>query len=232
MTDSAPQLPPLDCLSSPLLSSFADIMPADFDKQSYWRDRFTSEKSFEWLLPSADFFRIVEPQLRSLRPEARILHIGIGTSDLQNHFRARGYSNVLNIDYEPLAVDRGRELEQQSFGDVKMRYGVHDATQLDIGKREKFDLVIDKSTVDAVSCGGKDPLRRMVAGVRDCLAPGGIWVSLSYSESRFDLNDLPFDVEVLDKTLTPKLKPTDPDVFHWTYLLRLKRDASGLSGAN
>ncbi|KAH7171480.1 S-adenosyl-L-methionine-dependent methyltransferase [Dactylonectria macrodidyma] len=206
-------------------------MPGDFDKQSYWRDRFTSEKSFEWLVPSADFIRVVEPQLSSLRPEARILHIGIGTSDLQNHFRARGYSNVLNIDFEPLAVDRGRELEKQSFGDVKMRYGVHDATQLDIGQREKFHLVVDKSTVDAVSCAGKDPLRRMVAGVSDCLAPGGVWISLSYSESRFDIADLPFDVEVLAKFPTPKLKPTDPDIYHWCYLLRPKRDASGQAGA-
>ncbi|KAK7431350.1 hypothetical protein QQZ08_002121 [Neonectria magnoliae] len=225
MADSAPpQLPPLEGLSSPLLDSvFAEFLPAEFDKKSYWHHRFASEKSFEWLLPSADFIRLVDPVLRNLRPDARILHIGCGTSDLQNHFRARGFRNVLNVDYEPLAVARGRELETQQFGDVQMRYAVHDLTQLDIGDTEQFDLVIDKSTVDAVSCGGKDPLRRMTVGIRNCMAPGALWLCLSYSDTRFQLDGLPFDVEVFDKSATPKLQPMDPDVFNWCYLLRPKQ---------
>lgn len=221
-----PQIPPLEQPSSPILlqRTLAAIMPADFDKQSYWRKRFASERAFEWLVKSADFMPLVEPVLQRLDPAtARILHIGFGTSDLQNHFRARGFRSLLNVDYEPLAVDRGRELETQAFGDVQMRYQVHDATQLNL-KEEEFDLVVDKSTADAISCAGETSLRRMAAGVRNCLADGGAWVSLSYSSSRFDLDDLPFDVEVLAKVPMPKLLPHDPDLYHWCYLLRPKRD--------
>lgn len=198
-------------------------MPADFEKQSYWHQRFTSEKSFEWLLPSKDFMALIEPLLENLDPDTtRVLQIGFGTSDLQNHFRARGFRNVLNVDYEPLAVDRGRDLETQAFGDVQMRYGVEDATQLNLG--EKFDLVIDKSTVDAVSCAGETPFRRMAYGVRKHLADRAVWVSLSYSATRFSLDHLPFNVEVLAKVPTPKLSPNDPDIYHWCYLLQPKRD--------
>lgn len=110
-----------------------------------------------------------------------------------------------------------------------MRYDVQDATQLRLDSSEKFDLVIDKSTVDAISCAGEDPLRRMAAGVRNCLSPGGVWVSLSYSAWRFDIDHFPFDVEILSKVLTPKLNPLDPDVYYYCYLLRPKREAAETS---
>lgn len=200
-------------------------MPADFDKQSYWHQRFSKEAAFEWLLPSARFMEIMEPHLAKLSPSARILQIGFGTSDLQNHFRARGFLNITNVDYEPLAVERGHELERQAFGDIKMRYAVQDATQLNL--HERFDLIIDKSTVDAVSCGGETQVLRMAEGIKRCLANDddndAVWISLSYSSSRFEVENLPFEVEVMAQVPTPKLHPNDPDVYHWCYLLRPKR---------
>ncbi|KAM0257850.1 hypothetical protein ACHAQJ_004154 [Trichoderma viride] len=210
-------------------------MPADFDKQSYWHNRFSTETSFEWLLSSAGFISIIKPLITSLEPSsARILHIGSGTSDLHNHFRHLGFLDVTNVDYEPLAVERGRELERQAFGDVRMKYAVADATQLQLStdsdaqgltRDDKFHLVVDKSTVDAVSCGGEDQLRRMARCVKECLAEDAAWVSLSYSASRFDIDGLPFDAEVLARVPTPKIKVTDPDIFHWCYLLRPKQEA-------
>ncbi|KAK1245346.1 hypothetical protein MKX08_004975 [Trichoderma sp. CBMAI-0020] len=200
-------------------------MPVDFDKQAYWHDRFSTETSFEWLLGSAEFISIIKPILTNFEPSAaRILHIGPGTSDLQNYLRHLGFLDVTNVDYEPLAAERGRELEKQAFGDVKMKYAVADATQLQLSADEecKFDLVVDKSTVDAISCGGEDQVRRMASCVRGHLAPGAVWVSMSYSASRFDIDGLPFNVEVLAKVPTSKMKATDPDIFHWCYLLRPK----------
>lgn len=230
-------------------------MPADFDKQEYWHDRFAKETRFEWLATSDEFMRILEadtdfsnlllqrsssdtsPSSESCPsssppapPPPRILHIGFGTSDLQNHLRAAGLGNVLNVDYEPLAVERGRSHEEGRFGDVRMGYAVADATRLDadLGRAvqnqnqdQKFDLVIDKSTVDAVSCGGEEAVLRMCAAVRRCLAPGGFWISLSYSASRFDIEGLPFRCEVIARIPTMKFRETDPDVFHHCYKLTL-----------
>ncbi|GJD02529.1 Protein kinase domain containing protein [Colletotrichum higginsianum IMI 349063] len=195
-------------------------MPTDFDKQSYWGERFASETSFEWLTPSATLLSIADPYLADLDDSARILQLGFGTSDLQNHIRARGFTDVTNVDFEPLAIDRGRVLEKQVFGDVAMRYLVADVTRLQLP--DKFDVVVDKSTVDAVSCGGVDAFLRMAEGVRRHLRDGGFWISLSYSFCRFDVEGLPFDVEVIAKIPTPKLKPHDPDVYHWCYILRPK----------
>jgi hypothetical protein len=88
-------------------------------------------------------------------------------------------------------------------------------------KEGTFDLVIDKSTADAVSCGGDEALRRMGRTVRECMGEGAVWVSLSYSVERYDdVVGLPFDVESAEKVTLPKRKETDPDVCHWCYVLR------------
>lgn len=214
-------------------------MPSDFEKQSYWHERFTTEQSFEWLVTSERFMQELErvlPQLAegdksSAPPSYRVLHLGCGTSDLHNHLRRRGFCNVINVDYEPLAIERSRQLEQAAFGSVAMGYAVADATRpLALcsscsNSNNKFDLVVDKSTADAISCAGEDALRAMADSVRACLADGGVWISMSYSATRFSLDDdggesLPFEVEVLARVLTAKQRSSDPEVYHYCYILR------------
>ncbi|GAB1309819.1 S-adenosyl-L-methionine-dependent methyltransferase [Madurella fahalii] len=196
-------------------------MPIDFEKQSYWRERFTSEKSFEWLTPSATFMELLAPYLHRLPNSSRILHLGSGTSDLHNHLRREGFLNVTNVDFEPIAIERGQQLEQDCFGDVRMMYLVADATQLDSG--EEYPLVVDKSTADAIACGGEDAMISLGRSVYRCLGDGGIWISLSYSQSRFEDVQFLFEVEVISEIPTPKAKPTDPEVYHYCYLLRPRR---------
>ncbi|KAJ0116648.1 hypothetical protein J7T55_009798 [Diaporthe amygdali] len=210
-------------------------MPADFDKQEYWHARFATETNFEWLATSSDFMQILQADadFSSLdRGSARVLQLGFGTSDLQNWLRACGFAHVLNIDYEPLAVERGRQLEKQRFRDVRMEYAVGDATRLDRADSSlgtelegRFDFVVDKSTVDAVSCAGDEAVLRICRGVRRCLGPGGFWISLSYSRWRFDVDGLPFHWEEIARIPTRKLKETDPDIYHYCYKMTPKDDA-------
>jgi SAM-dependent methyltransferase len=195
---------------------------ADFEKQSYWHERFASETAFEWLTSSAAFMDVLAPHLEQLPRTVRILHLGSGTSDLHNHLRQAGFKDITNIDYEPLALERGRQLERDWFGDVRMEYVVADATRLH--PRGKYHVAIDKSTADAVACGGADAVVSMARGIRRCLRDDGFWISLSYSPSRFEGVHFMFEVSVISRVPTPKFKPTDPDIFHCCYLLRPKRD--------
>ncbi|KAI0117941.1 S-adenosyl-L-methionine-dependent methyltransferase [Nemania sp. FL0031] len=196
-------------------------MTADFEKQSYWHDRFKTEEAFEWLVTSYRFMHYLKPYLSESKSQ-RILHLGSGTSDLHTYLRWKGYDDVTNVDYEPLALERGQDLEAKAFNNImKHKYVVADVTKLD-GKLAPgaFDLVLDKSTADSVSCAGEAAVRDMAKGVRQCLALGGVWISLSYSATRFRIADLPFEVSVIEKILFPKEKETEPDVFYWCYLLR------------
>lgn len=198
----------------------------DFDKQSYWHTRFESETAFEWLIPSSTFMPLLESFLKKLPgSDANILHLGFGTSDLQVQLRTRGFANISNVDYEPLATERGRRLEEAAFGDVRMQYITADATRLDsvpdISCR-KYHLVVDKSTADAISCAGDDAVLAMAQGIHRSLADSGVWISVSYSAFRYDIPQLPFDVEVITQLPTAKTKATDPDIYHYCYLLRPK----------
>ncbi|PSR88656.1 hypothetical protein BD289DRAFT_366911 [Coniella lustricola] len=199
-------------------------MPPSFEEQEYWHQRFENEACFEWLVPSATFMSILDPFLDDYLPSCRILHIGFGTSDLQNHLRARGFTNVLNIDYEPLAIFRGQQREKETFGNVQMKYAVADVTSNRHQSQQRFDIVVDKSTVDAVSCGGEEAFVKMLRSVSECLdGPGGIWISLSYSSQRFVLEKeehMPFDVQEIARIPVPKSRATDPQVYYYCYLMR------------
>ncbi|KAH7322916.1 S-adenosyl-L-methionine-dependent methyltransferase [Stachybotrys elegans] len=197
------------------------MITIEFDKQSYWQHRFSEERAFEWLIPSDRFLDMIQPQLDMLPPSARILNLGCGNSDLQNHFRSRGFLDVTNVDYEPLALQRGQDLEREAFGDVQMHYVEADVTKLALPGQ--YDLIIDKSTADAVACGDKACLLRMAASVRACFSPTGIWISFSYSSDRFpDDESFPFKVTILHKVLLPKELPSEPDLFDTCYLLQPK----------
>ncbi|KAI1273878.1 S-adenosyl-L-methionine-dependent methyltransferase [Xylaria sp. FL0933] len=215
-------------------------MVADFEKQSYWHNRFAKETSFEWLAPSATLISFMEPYLSppsaDITQQQRILHLGSGTSDLAVRLRERGHKDITNVDYEPLALVRGREMEEVAFGDVVMEYAVADVTRMRLvdlptttshqGSHQGshcpqgFDIIVDKSTIDAVACGGDEAVLAMARSVRECLKTDGVWISLSYSAQRFEIEGLGFDVCVIGNIATPKARATDPDVFYWCYLLR------------
>ncbi|KAK4202884.1 hypothetical protein QBC40DRAFT_251581 [Triangularia verruculosa] len=208
-------------------------MPADFEKVEYWHKRFTTERSFEWLTSSSAFFAILEPLLTPLPPSSTVLHLGSGTSDLHVYFRRHcSQLQTINMDYEPLALERGKEMEMREFGDVKMGYQVQDVTMpFELGPEQmgKVRMVIDKSTVDAVSCGGDESVIKMAERIHETLdKEEGVWVTLSFSDSRFEMDSKRvqelFDVSVLTKVATgPKRLESDPDIWHWCWLLRPKR---------
>ena len=194
---------------------------ADFHTQEYWSARFESETQFEWLVTAQDFFEQVLQKY--IQPDSKVLHLGFGTSDLQNYLRQAGCKHIVNVDFEPAAVARGRELERRRFGDVRMSYLVADVTNFPpefACDGDGFDLVVDKSTADAVACGGDDALLSMARSVRRCLSAGGLWLCCSYSATRFhDIPDLPFDVQLVHRFPLPQNRPTDPELFHSCYLL-------------
>ena len=82
-----------------------------------------------------------------------------------------------------------------------MSYVVVDATELDPHEL-KCALVIDKGTADAIACNGDEAVMSLAKAVQSCLTEDGMWISLSYSSLRFDLEQMPLDVEVASKIPT------------------------------
>lgn len=161
------------------------------------------------------------------KAKTRVLHIGSGTSDLSFALR-RGRDrtvdrenesgtldlDITNVDYSQAAVEWGMDRERALFGDVCMRWETLDLLdgaaawwrrgEEGQGQEEglgMFDVVLDKSTADAMACGepvkvsssGPDadeaevhPVEVLALNLARVVVPGGLWISLSYSAWRFD----------------------------------------------
>lgn len=188
----------------------------DFDTVEYWSRRFIKEKSFEWLITSEQFIARIVPFLETGRT---VLNLGSGSSDLHVHLRKLG-AIVTNVDFAEAAVQHGTVLEEKEFGNVETTFLVADATDLPAFP-QKFDLVVDKSTADAISCG--DGLLNLINSVHASMKSDAVWICCSYSSSRFTealTTSTLFDITVLDKLPQPKSSPHSPDVWTWIYLLR------------
>ncbi|KAK6355684.1 hypothetical protein TWF718_000077 [Orbilia javanica] len=187
-----------------------------FGEKSYWDTRFTKNPSpFDWLLPAAaaPFLSSIQSSI-STAPSPRILHIGCGTSSLSSNLKqfVTDSKNIYNVDFSSVAIEAG----QSKDGSMNWRtLDLLSAEQvLELGKyvklegREKFGLVIDKSTADAIACaedvivelpypiaaeapeGGSQatanihPLAILSLHMAYLTLPGAKWLLLSYSSSR------------------------------------------------
>lgn len=187
-----------------------------FHDVSYWRTRFTDERAFEWLISSDKFVTTIQPYLLTGK---FVLNLGSGTSDLHNYMRRAG-CQVTNVDFEASALEHGMFLEKAVFGEVLTEYIVADVTALPTFPTS-FDVIVDKSTSDAVSCAGDDALVRMIRSVKSVLADTGVWICCSYSEQRFSsISQSNFSIAVLEKIPRPKANQHEPELFTWIYLLK------------
>ena len=91
----------------------------------------------------------------------------------------------------------------------------------------KAALVIDKGTADAIACSGGEAVISLAKAVQRCLDRDGVWISLSFSALRYELEGLPLEVEVISKILTPKRLQFDPDIYHYCYSLKSSKGDGG-----
>ncbi|KAH0365329.1 hypothetical protein KCU65_g6128, partial [Aureobasidium melanogenum] len=197
-----------------------------FGDVEYWNNRFSQEEQFDWL---ADF-AVLKPWLRKTIAERsghnekpQILHIGCGSSALSLQLREliRSPKQIHNVDYSSVVIGRNRrreiELLESSYAPFEpscwSTLDLLSASQiLDFrASAEGFDLIIDKSTSDAISCAEdvtvelpypisnfhtsepNHPRTTRTMFPLDVLAhhlaylanPGCQWIVLSYSASRF-----------------------------------------------
>ncbi len=212
-------------------------MPPDYELQSYWKTRFDGEQHFEWLGDGKD---TILPHVRAFLASraspgsspARLLHIGAGTSSLSERLRElyiSVYGNgvdegvIVNADFVEELVARKRAAEEArrvvggpGEGMSWVRMDALEWQELDgfvDTNGGLFDLVVEKSTSDAISCGedlsyslpgpglhpvfndylktheGRtltlSPVEVLAIHLASLVRPGGLWVALTFSTNRF-----------------------------------------------
>lgn len=95
-----------------------------------------------------------------------------------------------------------------------------------------FDLIVDKSSTDAVSCGPGNPVRTLARNLAHVVREGGRWVCMSYSSDRFHGGELLgglWDIERVERRAVPEAEDggaeqggfvSRPKVEHGIWVLR------------
>jgi len=175
-----------------------------FGDKSYWDNRFSAEETDEWI---SDYSELRDLIARACPNKAsRILNLGCGISRICEKMYDDGYENIVNVDISPVAIDkmRGRNEQQRP----RMEWHVADATTLSFFGDGSFDMVLDKSTLDAISCAMQTTLVvQMLAAVSRILKVGGSYLLVTLDPTNTDFLTMPhlaYDVENVSLSDLPR----------------------------
>jgi hypothetical protein len=165
---------------------------SDFSSAEYWSTRFVTETSFEWLLPTSKIITFILENFHH-NPESEIikcLHLGCGTSTLgleleealKQRMGDKVDNQVIDSDYvsESITLSTPRPI---------LNLDALDLSDLRNKSEGGWDLIIDKSTADAISCGpligDTEPIDVLCNNLTEVTKKGIRWISISYSPTRF-----------------------------------------------
>ena len=130
-----------------------------------------------------------------------ILNVGCGNSEFSEKMYIDGFKNNYNIDICPNVINFMKEKNKEK---TNLIYKEIDARNMKDFKDETFDLVIDKSTLDALLCGEEAfvNVALMTKEISRVLKTGGIYLVISYGSPEYRLyhfkrKHLAFDVQVI-----------------------------------
>ena len=112
--------------------------------------------------------------------EMKILVLGCGNSKFSEDLYDAGYHNIVNVDYSSVCIAQMQERNSEER--PEMSFIVMDITDMSLFESNSFDLVVDKSTLDAIVTGADAPFK--VAAIlkesQRVLKVDGIFFSISF----------------------------------------------------
>lgn len=154
--------------------------PAYGKGAEYWNERYKSSSApFEWLREYSELADVIR-QVTSNNTHSTVLNVGCGNSLLPEDMYDRGYTNIVNIDISQVVVE---QMIERNRGRPGMLWFHMDARQMSLAS-QSFDLVIDKSTLDAFMCSGEREadIRMYLREVSRVLRPGGTYLCITYGD--------------------------------------------------
>ncbi|KAF2092999.1 hypothetical protein NA57DRAFT_48959 [Rhizodiscina lignyota] len=199
-----------------------------YGSQEYWEHRFHNDSgTFDWLADGHVLDESIRDALKNIT-DPIIFHIGCGTSALSGQLRkyVRKPRQIHNLDFAHQAIDLGRQADLKDLKQTNpswteedcMRWSAGDLLDLSLIEREfeqshrdgaPYDLIIDKSTTDSISCAedvivslpyslcadsyqdsprqaSVHPVNVLAVHMAALTPPSsGRWICLSYSSDRF-----------------------------------------------
>jgi ubiquinone/menaquinone biosynthesis C-methylase UbiE len=195
----------------------------NYGEKKYWDERYASQKgkSFDWL----ENYESIKPMIKNIgiKKNAYTLNVGCGNSEFSEKMYNDGYKNNYNIDISPTVIN---DMKERNKGKPGLIYKEMDVRDMKDFKDETFDLVIDKSTIDALLCGDKSFINvaLMTKEISRILKTGGYYLIISYGKPEYRLfhlqrKHLAFDIKVIEISSKNKTEKSDIGT-HFAYICK------------
>ena len=200
-------------------------MPNYGDKK-YWEERYDEQNgtTFDWL----EDYESIKPIIDNLgiKKESRILNVGCGNSEFSEKMFDEGYNHNYNIDICQNVIDFMKSRNKDRKG---LHFDVMDVCDMAY-KDETFDLVIDKSTIDALLCGDHSFMivAKMLKEISRVLKTGGYYIIISYGkpENRMihlERDHLAFEVQIYT---IKRAEEDEQEKIHYVYICKKLPEAN------
>jgi len=162
---------------------YKDGEAPDYGSPQFWHEVYTGVSKWqrtipaEWLLGYPEFK--AQGWHRYLRG-GNILELGCGNCDFMSAAYDDGFHDVTCTDIDHSVVNTMRQ--RNSVLRPGIKYMQCDACDMHDVANESFDIIFDKSTMDALICAGKQMVSRCSAEVHRVLKDAGMYICLSHNE--------------------------------------------------
>ena len=193
-------------------------MPNYGDK-NYWEDRYEEQSgtTFDWLEDYESIKPIIDNL--SIKKESRILNVGCGNSEFSEKMYDEGFVHNYNIDICQNVIDYMKSRNKDKKG---LHFDVMDVCDMAY-KDETFDLIVDKSTIDALLCGDHSfmVVAKMLKEISRVLKTGGYYIIISYGQPEnrmihLERDHLAFEIQIY----TIKRQEDDQEKIHYVYICK------------
>ena len=200
-------------------------MPNYGDKK-YWIERYDEQNgtTFDWL----EDYESIKPILDNLgiKKDSRILNVGCGNSEFSEKMYDEGFNHNYNIDICQNVIDFMKSRNKDKKG---LHFDVMYVCDMTY-KNETFDLIVDKSTIDALLCGDHSFMivAKMLKEISRVLKTGGYYVIISYGkpESRMihlERDHLAFETQIYT---IKRQEEDEPEKIHYVYICKKLPEAN------
>ena len=194
-------------------------MPNYGDK-NYWEERYDEQNgtTFDWL----EDYESIKPIIDNLgiKKDFRILNVGCGNSEFSEKMYDEGYTHNYNIDICKNVIDF---MAKRNEGKKGLHFNVMDVCDMTY-KDETFDLIIDKSTIDALLCGDHSYMivAKMLKEISRVLKTGGYYIIISYGQPEnrmihLERDHLAFDIQIYT---IKRQEEGEQEKIHYVYICK------------
>ena len=155
-----------------------------------------------------------------IKKESRVLNVGCGNSEFSEKMYEEGFTHNYNIDICQNVIDFMKARNKDKKG---LHFDVMDVCEMAY-KDETFDLIVDKSTIDALLCGDHSFMivAKMLKEISRVLKTGGYYLIISYGQPEnrmihLERDHLAFEIQIYT---IKRQEEDEQEKIHYVYICK------------